>query len=107
MSYGPKPHDKNLFHRMAEEMYRMAEAEVELDKADIDLLIESVNHIAATMDYDTLTCQTLTVAACLNGDMDACLYLGDAKAELVYTLMHDGGYEYIIGDDHALFVKTL
>lgn len=105
MSYGQKPHDKQLFHRMVEEIYRMAEGEVSLDKNDVDLLIEAVNHIAATMDYDTLTCYTLTVAACIAGD--AYMELPDAKAELVYELMDKAGYEYIIGDGHVLFVKTL
>ena len=100
-------YDKNLFHRMAEEMYRMAEAEVELDRNDVDLAIQAVNHMAATMGYDSITCGSLGVAACGTDMTSAILELPDAKAELVYLLMDDGGYEYIPGDDHVLFVKTL
>jgi len=109
MSYGPKPHDKNLFHRMAEEMYRMAEGASDVDNNDIDLAIESVAWLAANNDYDPIICYALSMAACMvSGDMGVVFNeLPDAKAQLVEALMTEAGYEYILGDDHALFVKTL
>lgn len=109
MSYGPKTYDKNLFHRMVEEMYRMAEGGSDVDKKDIDLAIESVAWMAANSEYRGIICYALSVAACMaSNDMGVMTYeLHDAKAELVGALMDEAGYEYIVGDDHALFVKNL
>lgn len=109
MSYEPKQYDKNLFHRMAEEMYRMAEGGSDVDKKDIDLAIESVAWMAANSEYRGIISYALSVAACIASDDMGVMFneLPDAKAELVGALMDEAGYEYIVGDDHVLFVKSI
>lgn len=100
-------YDKNLFHRMVEELDRMAEEEVELNSDDLSIAIMAIAHMAATMDADHLTASALEVAACNEGDMtDVFEYLPDVLNEHVELIMNKQGFKWTSGDEYEVWVRA-
>ena len=99
-------YDKHLFHRMAEELQRIAEDESEVDRVDFSVAVDAVAHIAANLNCEPFTSLPLEVAACNEGGMGEVFNeLPDVKDALVELVMSDRNYTRICDEQFDICIR--
>ena len=103
-------YNKNMFHRIGEELQRIAE-EVDvpngehMDDDDMFTVLQALGRIVLQCD-DRLVATAMDLVVCSFGDMPEVFEcLPEVKSELLELLLEDDGYEQLTSDYHVSWLK--
>lgn len=101
-------YEKNLFHRLADEAWRIASYEdtSDLDDGDLFTMADAMARIVADRNRNALAVLAGCVfAASLGGMGEVFEELPQAKRDLFEYLMGEEGYEFMESDSFSAYVR--
>ena len=103
-------YNKNMFHRIAEELDRIGyevadETHEKIDEYDLSIALDALGRIVIPHD-DDLALTAISIASCRFGGMyEIFQELPDIKEHMLELLLKDAGYEYMESEKHEIWVR--